>query len=142
MLDLRRNDVLTLVPQGKEGPFDREIVRFAAATREHDLVRITAKQTCNLSPRIFQSVLRGHARPMPARRVANSLVQEWTHRGGDPGVDRRARVVIEIHHGCLGSFITRLTTLPERKVTTAIATIAERSPKQSAMSPALTAPMA
>jgi hypothetical protein len=42
MLNLRRNYVFTLLPERKERALDREVVRFAAATREEDLVRSAA----------------------------------------------------------------------------------------------------
>ena len=50
---------------------------------------------------------------MPARRIAERFVQERTHRCSDCGIDRRARVVVEIDHGSLCSFITKPTTAPE-----------------------------
>jgi hypothetical protein len=42
MLDLRRHDVLTLISEREERALDREVVCFAAAAREENLVCSTA----------------------------------------------------------------------------------------------------
>src|SRR5678816_2424537 len=142
VLDLRRDDVLALVGERSERALDREVVRFTPATREHDLFRSAAEQARNLAARVLNRGPGRHARPMPARRIPERFVQERPHDCSDCGIDRCARVVVEIDHGFLCSFITKPTTTPERNVTAAIATMAQRSPKKSATSPALTAPIA
>jgi hypothetical protein len=66
MLDLRRDDVTALLLSGEEHALEREIVGFASAAGEHDLVRRGAEERRNLTASCFQRRLRRHARPMAA----------------------------------------------------------------------------
>jgi len=80
----------------EEGPLDRQVARFAAAAGEDDLLGRAVEQRRRPSPRQLHGRARGTAGPVSAGRVAEVLLQQGPHLRGNLGVDRTARVVVQV----------------------------------------------
>jgi hypothetical protein len=59
MLESWCDDVIAVPPQFAGGPFDREVVRFGAASREHDLCGAGADRRRDSVPSVFNDLARG-----------------------------------------------------------------------------------
>ena len=76
VFDRGGDDMRRLAAAGQEHPFEREIVGFAAAAREYDLVGFATQERGDLRPRPLERRLGAGARPMAARRIAVELLRE------------------------------------------------------------------
>jgi hypothetical protein len=96
VLDPRGDDVVALVAKRKEYAFQGQIIGFAPATCENNLIVPTAEQGCDLTTGCFKRRLCRGRRPMSARRIAIIVVEKRLHYSGNGRIDWRTRVVIEI----------------------------------------------
>jgi hypothetical protein len=79
VLDLRGDDVVALVAKRKEYAFQGQVICFAAATCENNLIAPTAEQGCDLIAGCFKRRLCRGRRPMSARRIAIVVVEKGLH---------------------------------------------------------------
>ena len=96
VLDGAGDDVIAPGPQRPGDPLEGKVVGLAAPAREDDFVALTAEQRRHLAARRLDCRLGPRRRPMPARRIAEMILEKGPHGRGDLGIDRRAGVVVEI----------------------------------------------
>ena len=97
MFDAARDDVITFVAKREEHPLERKVVGFAAAAGKDDFAAAAAKQLGDLTAGLLERRLCPERGPVAARRITMMIAQEWLHRRGDRGIDRRAGVVIKVN---------------------------------------------
>ncbi|MEX2122955.1 MAG: hypothetical protein WD795_03610 [Woeseia sp.] len=96
MLDDRGHEMPAFPIAREERTLQREVVGFAAAAREYDLLRCASEQTSHLTARGVHHVPGGRSRPMQTGRISESVIDGRAHRVGNFWCDRRACVVIEV----------------------------------------------
>ncbi len=97
VLGCGRDDVIAAIAPCAHDPLDGEVVRLAGAAREDDLGRIRADQSGDLRPRNIDGFLRLPAiRMLPARRVAEFLVEVRKHCLEHPRIDGGRGVEVEV----------------------------------------------
>src|SRR5262249_30332577 len=96
MLNPRGDDVITLVAKREECALEGEIICFAAAAGENDLIVVAAKQPRYLVARALKRGFRRGRCPVAAGWIAVVTFKKRAHRRSDRRIDWRARVVIKI----------------------------------------------
>src|SRR5207237_7585571 len=106
VFDCGSYDVLAL-RAGFERGMKGRVVRFCAATGEHDLARLTTEEGGDLLSRLLDGVAYLRREPIAARWIGEIFFQIRSHCFQHRWIDRRRRVVIEIsnfvrrHHGTI-----------------------------------------
>src|SRR5437867_5691151 len=111
MFDSGRDDMSAVWTPGEKHSLNGVVVCFGAAAGENNFIRRATEERGDLTARLFKSLLRRHACPVVARRVAVMLAQEWPHRLDHFRGDGCAGVVIKIDLSDRGG---RVHTCPGR----------------------------
>src|SRR6266446_974612 len=96
VLDRARHDMIALVPEREEHALERQVVRLAAAAREDHLIGSASEESSDIASRILKRGLGLSTCPMTTRWIAKCAFQQGSHGTGDNGIDRRARIVVEV----------------------------------------------
>src|SRR5215472_10349810 len=96
MLNPRGYDVIAPVAKREECALEGDIICFAAAAGENDLIIVAPKQPRYLAARALERGFRRGRRPVAAGRIAVVTLKKRAHCRGDRRIDWGARVVIEI----------------------------------------------
>src|SRR5262245_38766469 len=123
MLNLRRDDMIALVAQCEERALQRQVIGFAPAAREYDLVIPTTEQRRDLPACRFKGRFRRGSCPMATRWIAVVSLQKRAHRRNDGRIDRRAGVVVQIdmalcHSRTTGKPASFHCSMPRRRTLT------------------------
>ena len=97
VFDRGGNDVLAIRSCFKRG-MESGVVRFRAATGEHDLAWLATQECCHLLARLLDGFAYLRGEPVTARRIGEIFFQKRPHRFQHRRIDRCRRVIIEINN--------------------------------------------
>ena len=97
VLDLCRDQMVSLALQTLQGPLQGPVVRLGAAAREKDLVRLGVQSLGHLDACRLDRLTALGRKGVDGRRVAEKLRKIRRHRCQNIRVRRRRRRVVEIH---------------------------------------------